>query len=251
MAQGKSSLLFPVYCLAGHSSKRITSPPSALHSPRCQVLRLCEAHKLHTALTYVYNKILEYRRPLVVLLAAVALGVEAGHPPRDQKAIPQPPPLDFLSSPDVPIAAPPPSSATPIGLPTSSRAACYKLLVYVRCVFRGFEFPPRGSKQATRRVASSAQPAMSSLDASSDPRAQVGYQCSPLLANYLIFRYIISCIRPQVLGSLLFMEASDLEREWGIPSGQLGIRTGISGPHPALQVIFHHYSRNLRLSIDI
>ncbi len=37
-----------------------------------QVIRLCEAHRLYSALAYVHNRILDYRRPLVDLLAAVA-----------------------------------------------------------------------------------------------------------------------------------------------------------------------------------
>ena len=39
-----------------------------------------------------------------------------------------------------------------------------------------------------------------------------------------------------MLGSLLFLEARDLEREWGLAAGELRNRTGITGPFPALQV---------------
>ena len=70
--------------------------------PLLQVIRLCEGSSLLSALTYIYNQINDYRKPLMDLLAHVA------------------------AAPSWPAA----------------QAAAYKLLVYLRCCFRGLAFPP-------------------------------------------------------------------------------------------------------------
>jgi hypothetical protein len=121
-----------------------------------QVLRLCEAHRLYTALAYVYNRIREYRRPLLVLLAAVAM---------------PPPPL--LPPPDTRESA---SAANLLAVvaPSSSERLLpplYKLLVYMRCVFRGRAFPP-GSTGGGGRGFFAGSSAVEE-DPSNEPRAQV------------------------------------------------------------------------------
>jgi hypothetical protein len=71
--------------------------------PCClQVINLCEGCGLYSALTHVYNQMNDFRKPLLDLLANVA-------------------------------AAPSWQAA---------QAAGYKLLVYLRCCFRGMAFPP-------------------------------------------------------------------------------------------------------------
>eukprot|EP00775_Hariotina_reticulata_P011041 gene11041-11196_t len=67
-----------------------------------QVIRLCEGSRLYSALTYIYNQMLDFRKPLLDLLAAVAAG----------------------------------------GSYQEAAGYCYKLLVYLRCCFRGLAFPP-------------------------------------------------------------------------------------------------------------
>ncbi|GAX83579.1 hypothetical protein CEUSTIGMA_g11004.t1 [Chlamydomonas eustigma] len=141
-----------------------------------QVIRLCEAHKLYSALTYVYNQIQEYRRPLVVLLGAIAQGQ-----------------------------------------PELARAASYKLLVYLRCIFRGRPFPP-GSRDRM----------VSSHDSLATAPGGGG-----------IFLSDAPEPRAQLLGSLLFMEASDLAREWGMGMDQIR-DMGLDLPHPALQILLRH-----------
>jgi len=70
-----------------------------------QVLRLCEHHSLLSALIYIHNRIGDYRRPLLHLLCVVAASLAAG----DDHAASQ---------------------------------AGYKLLVYLRGVFKGEAYPP-------------------------------------------------------------------------------------------------------------
>jgi hypothetical protein len=41
-----------------------------------QVLRLCEAHHLYAALTYIYCQIRDFKRPVIDLLAAVAAAAD-------------------------------------------------------------------------------------------------------------------------------------------------------------------------------
>jgi hypothetical protein len=68
-----------------------------------QVIRLCEGCGLYSALAYIHNNALaDFRKPLTDLLAAVA-GAAA---------------------------------------PADAARYCYKLLVYLRCCFRGLAFPP-------------------------------------------------------------------------------------------------------------
>lgn len=67
-----------------------------------QVIRLCESAGLYSALTFIYNHIGDYRKPLLDLLAAVA---------------------GAASFPE-------------------AQWYCCKLLVYLRCCFRGLKFPP-------------------------------------------------------------------------------------------------------------
>jgi hypothetical protein len=68
-----------------------------------QVIRLCEGCGLYSALAYIHNNALaDYRKPLTDLLAAVAGA----------------------------------------GGAADARRYCYKLLVYLRCCFRGLAFPP-------------------------------------------------------------------------------------------------------------
>jgi hypothetical protein len=133
-----------------------------------QVLRLCEAHRLYTALTYVYNQIQEYRRPLVVLLGAVAQS-------RHDLAL----------------------------------AASYKLLVYLRCTFSGRPFPPGSRGSLSSSVIAGAGGGGSFLSGVPEPRAQL-------------------------LGSILFMEASDLAHEWGMSMDRVR-DLGLDVPYPALQ----------------
>ncbi len=96
-----------------------------------QVIRLCEAHKLYSALVYVHNRIHDYRRPLLDLLAAVAAGM--GNPWAAAAAA-------AAASGEAGAAAAPAPAA---GGERQVAAACgYKLLVYLRGVFRGEAFPP-------------------------------------------------------------------------------------------------------------
>jgi hypothetical protein len=67
-----------------------------------QVIRLCEGSGLYSALTHVYNQMNDFYKPLLDLLANVA----AAHSWQ------------------------------------AAQAAGYKLLVYLRCCFRGMAFPP-------------------------------------------------------------------------------------------------------------
>jgi len=91
--------------------------PVSLTQPPCptailQVIRLCEGSCLLSALTHIYNQMGDYRKPLLDLLASVAAA--ASWP--------------------------------------AAQAAAYKLLVYLRCCFRGMAFPP-GTGSLPRYVA--------------------------------------------------------------------------------------------------
>jgi hypothetical protein len=56
---------------------RCSPPAAAPPPPPTQVIRLCEAHRLYSALAYVHNRILDFRRPLLDLLRAVASAASA------------------------------------------------------------------------------------------------------------------------------------------------------------------------------
>ncbi len=83
------------------------------------MLRLCTAHGLYSALVYVHNRINEYRQPVLEMLACLA-----GFRPAPQLA----------------------ATATATAAAAAGRAALVavarKLLVYLRCTFRGQAFPP-------------------------------------------------------------------------------------------------------------
>lgn len=155
-----------------------------------QVIRLCEAHQLYSALTYVYNRLYEYRRPVAVLLGATA----------------------GLLSP-APAASTHPSHTSPHGASSvlaftaPNPAVGYKLLAYLRCMFRGEGYPPKGASAAAQ-VAQG--PVITPPSGAAEPRAQL-------------------------LGSLLFLGAQDLAQEWGVPQAML-LEAGLDGPYPALQV---------------
>ena len=135
----------------------------------------------------MYNKILEYRRPLVVLLAAVALPPLPTRDLATRSASSAAAPGAILGSHGTPTAVIGTSASTPataaaapsaaLDSASLSRAACYKLLVYMRCIFRGVTFPPRGASGAVRSLATtspdSSRQQATTLDASSEPRAQV------------------------------------------------------------------------------
>lgn len=77
----------------------------AVHAVRvllAQVIRLCEGSGLYSALTYIHTAIGDFRKPLLDLLAAVAGAASWGE----------------------------------------ARRYAYKLLVFLRCCFRGLAFPP-------------------------------------------------------------------------------------------------------------
>ena len=186
-------------------------------------------HRLYTALTYVYNRIQEYRRPLVVLLSAIILptpgsqgtGTTAGDSSSGTGTG-----ADRHRGIGGGGGAGDDEDSGRLAAATASAAAaltaCHKLLVYIRCTFHGVSFPP-GSGPANASSSSplsvsfggdtsiASHPPPPPLDPSNEPRAQL-------------------------LGSLLFMEAADLEREWGVGPGWLRSQAGIQGPYPALQV---------------
>ena len=81
-------------------------PRAPTHPPTRQVLRLCEAHRLHSASAYVYNRLHDFRRPLLDLLGAVAL-----QPAADAAAA---------------------AAAGAGALPPAANSAGMKLLVYLR-----------------------------------------------------------------------------------------------------------------------
>lgn len=75
-----------------------------LANARCaaQVIRLCEREGLYSALAHISNAMRDFRKPLLDLLAATAGA----------------------------------------GSRADAERYCYKLLVYLRCCFRGLAFPP-------------------------------------------------------------------------------------------------------------
>ena len=179
------------------------------------MIRLCETHRLYTALAYVYNRIHEYRRPLVVLLAAIVLP-----PPGSQGSASAAGSSrgagGHRGGAGGGAAGDDGDSGRQAAAAAAALASCYKLLVYIRCTFRGVSFPPgSGPANATLLSTSLGGDMVAShpppLDPSTEPRAQL-------------------------LGSLLFMEAADLEREWGVGPGWLRSQAGVQGPYPALQV---------------
>ena len=184
-------------------------------------------HRLYTALTYVYNRIQEYRRPLVVLLSAIILptpgsqgtGTTAGDSSSGTGTG-----ADRHRGIGGGGGAGDDEDSGRLAAATASAAAaltaCHKLLVYIRCTFHGVSFPPGSGPADSSSLLSApfggdtsiaSHPPPPPLDPSNEPRAQL-------------------------LGSLLFMEAADLEREWGVGPGWLRSQAGIQGPYPALQV---------------
>lgn len=91
-------------CIADCRHRRPLLPCRILVSCT-QVIRLCEGACLDSALTYIYNQMADYRKPLLDLLARVA-------------------------------------AASGSSSRAAAVAAAYKLLVYLRCCFRGLSFPP-------------------------------------------------------------------------------------------------------------
>ncbi|WIA09423.1 hypothetical protein OEZ85_008828 [Tetradesmus obliquus] len=123
-----------------------------------QVIRLCEGCGLYSALAYIHNSALaDYRKPLTDLLAAVAGA----------------------------------------GSAAEARRCCYKLLVYLRCCFRGLAFPP---------------------GTGSLPSSPPGVRDS---------------IRATLLGSLLFADAADLLAEWRHSGGRAAAAAAALSAPPA------------------
>lgn len=81
-----------------------------------QVIRLCEQYKMYSALAYIYNQIRDYKKPIMDLLAAVV------HSSSQEEA----------------------------------RTFGYKLLVYLRCMFAGRQFPPMEAEEAPQSIGSEA-----------------------------------------------------------------------------------------------
>ncbi|WIA29507.1 hypothetical protein OEZ86_012008 [Tetradesmus obliquus] len=123
-----------------------------------QVIRLCEGCGLYSALAYIHNSALaDYRKPLTDLLAAVAGA----------------------------------------GSAAEARRCCYKLLVYLRCCFRGLAFPP---------------------GTGSLPSSPPGVR---------------DTIRATLLGSLLFADAADLLAEWRHSGGRAAAAAAALSAPPA------------------
>lgn len=113
-----------------------------------QVLRLCDAHGLHSAMAYVHNCLLEYGKPVLDMLWAVVGGGRRGGAARLANS---------HSSGNIDGAV---AQAGPRGSGSSSIGASwvgggaaqsreglgvgvgYKLLVYLRCLLNGQAFPP-------------------------------------------------------------------------------------------------------------
>jgi hypothetical protein len=103
-----------------------------------QVLRLCEAHGLFSAASALYNRLADYRRPLLDMLAAVA------------GLVPPPSPHAAHQGQQEQGQAPGPGLAAPAGPGNELSAAAaalrrdagFKLLVYLRCCFTRQRFPP-------------------------------------------------------------------------------------------------------------
>ncbi|GLI64518.1 hypothetical protein VaNZ11_007787 [Volvox africanus] len=172
-----------------------------------QVLRLCETHQLHSASAAIYSRLHDYKRPLLDMLAAAA-GLEAvtATGPSDVKQHEQSPWQLALA----PRHA---SSSDNNAMERRRRAAGFKLLVYLRCIFRRQAFPPGAGPLP-------------------DIIPGVGRHGEPGGPDD---------VKAQLLGLLLFLEPKDLAREWRRPLGQLPPAL-LAGPHPALQVL---------LSIDV
>ncbi len=92
--------------------------------PMTQVTRLCRAHRLHSALAFLFNRALaDYTAPAAELLLAHV------HARRE-------------SSDDSP-------ADSPAAVWSARRATGYKLLVYLHCCLAGRAFPPGESSFAS------------------------------------------------------------------------------------------------------
>lgn len=78
------------------------SCPPSFPPDTLQVIRLCEGCRLFSALAHIYNQMGDYRKPLLDLTANLAAAATRAE----------------------------------------AQAAAYKLLVYLRCCFKGLSFPP-------------------------------------------------------------------------------------------------------------
>ena len=117
------------FCFRFASSSALT----CISSPHPQVVRLCRAHRLHTALLDLFSRGLDdFVTPVVELMATERLGPLDTHTP----------------SPSSSSA----SASTSAATTTAAADACrLKLLLYLRESFRGNWFPPgRGALPAHR-----------------------------------------------------------------------------------------------------
>ncbi len=108
--------------------------------------RLCRAHRLHSALAFLFTRALaDYAAPAAELLLAHA------HAPADPPQTLDPTEFDRGSR-TSPAGAAAGGAAAGGGNAAASwgpkRAAGYKLLVYLRCCFAGRAFPPGESSHA-------------------------------------------------------------------------------------------------------
>lgn len=260
------------------------------------MLGLCEAYGLYTALAAVYNQIHEYRRPVAVMLAALAGIPRTGN--------------SFSQGSNGSGALPLPAPGAAAVVPASLLQVAYKLLAYLRCGFRGWTFPPAPAAPADADAAGCGRPgrgarrtrtgssvavvgsrhrrglggAASSVDGGVDQGLEYEDEEDAELAAALAVSAAEAAaaagtagpfpsaagitgvgsggagatsaaeegssaaaallgpaptqgeVRAQLLGTLLFSEATDLAREWRVGPAEAEARLG-RGPYPALRLL--------------